>query len=208
MEFHLKTSYAHYDDVIMTMLASQITSLTVVYSIVYSGVNQRKHQSSAALAFVREIHRGPVNFPHKWPVTRKMFPFDDVIMTMLAFVRGNHRRPMDIFYRGLIIRKVFPCRAVIMNHIASIMTSPMYCGLCYLEVTKMIGEITTFICGIPDLIIWSNIEKKRLTHVIDQLIDRSIDKDVQIKCKFLWYSLIIGIKVRKYVCWRPTDRQY
>ena len=70
----------HYDDVIMTMLASQITSLTVVYSIVYSGVNQRKHQSSASLAFVREIHRGPVNFPHKWPVTRKMFPFDDVII--------------------------------------------------------------------------------------------------------------------------------
>ena len=70
----------HYDDVIMTMLASQITSLTVVYSIVYSGVNQGKHQSSASLAFVREIHRGPVNFPHKWPVTRKMFPFDDVIM--------------------------------------------------------------------------------------------------------------------------------
>ena len=64
----------------MTMLASQITSLTVVNSIVYSGVNQRKHQSSASLAFVWEIHRGPVNFPHKWPVTRKMFPFDDVIM--------------------------------------------------------------------------------------------------------------------------------
>ena len=40
----------------------------------------KKHQSSASLAFVREIHRGPVNFPHKWPVTRKMFPFDDVIM--------------------------------------------------------------------------------------------------------------------------------
>ena len=70
----------YYDDVIMTMLASQITSLTVVSSIVCSGVNQRKHQSSASLAFVWEIHRGPVNFPHKWPVTRKMFPFDYVIM--------------------------------------------------------------------------------------------------------------------------------
>ena len=75
-----------YDDVIMTMLASQITSLTVVYSIVYSGVNQRKHQSSASLAFVREIHRGSVNFPHKWPVTRKMFPFDDVIMGCVTIV--------------------------------------------------------------------------------------------------------------------------
>ena len=64
----------------MDWIASQITSLPVVCSIVYSDVNQRKHQSSASLAFVREIHRGPVNFPHKWPVTRKMFPFDDVIM--------------------------------------------------------------------------------------------------------------------------------
>ena len=67
----------------MIMLASQITSLTVVYSTVYSDVNQRKHQSSASLAFVWEIHRGPVNFPHKGPVTRKMFPFDDVIMEII-----------------------------------------------------------------------------------------------------------------------------
>ena len=70
----------HYDDVIMDVIASQITSLTVVYSIVYSDADQKKHQSSASLAFVRGIHRGPVNSPHKWPVTRKMFPFDDVIM--------------------------------------------------------------------------------------------------------------------------------
>ena len=74
----------------MIMLASQITSLMVVYSIVYSGVNQRIHQSSASQAFVREIHRGPVNFPHKWPVTRKMFPFDDVIMKWVQI--GTHRK--------------------------------------------------------------------------------------------------------------------
>ena len=61
-------------------VASQITSLTIVYSTVYSDADQRKHQSSASLAFVWGIHRGPVNSPHKWPVTRKMFPFDDVIM--------------------------------------------------------------------------------------------------------------------------------
>ena len=70
----------HYNDVIMGTIASQITSLTIVNSTVYSGADQRKHQSSASLAFVRGIHRGPVNSPHKWPVTRKMFPFDDVIM--------------------------------------------------------------------------------------------------------------------------------
>ena len=67
-----------YCDVIMDALASQITSLTIVYSTLYSDADQRKHQSSASLAFVWGIHRGPVNSPHKWPVTRKIFPFDDV----------------------------------------------------------------------------------------------------------------------------------
>ena len=75
----------HYDDVMMGAIASQITSLTIVYSTVHSGADQRKHQSSASLAFVRGIHRGPVNSPHKWPVTRKMFPFDDVIMCVTIF---------------------------------------------------------------------------------------------------------------------------
>ena len=57
-----------------------ITSLTIVYSTVYPGADQRKHQSSASLAFVREIHWWPVTSAHKGPVTRKMFPFDDVII--------------------------------------------------------------------------------------------------------------------------------
>ena len=70
----------HYTDVKMGAIASQITSLTFVYSTVCSDADQRKHQSFASLAFVRGIHRGPVNSPHKWPVTRKMFSFDDVIM--------------------------------------------------------------------------------------------------------------------------------
>ena len=64
----------------MSAVASQITSLTNVYSTVYSGTDERKHQSSASLAFVMGIHRRPVNSPHKGPVARKMFPFDDVIM--------------------------------------------------------------------------------------------------------------------------------
>ena len=68
------------NDVIMSAMASQITSLTIVYSTVYSGSDERKHQSSASLAFVRGIHRWPMNSPHKGPVTRKMFPFDDAIM--------------------------------------------------------------------------------------------------------------------------------
>ena len=80
----------HYNTDIMGAIASQITSLAIVYSIVYSDEDQRKHQSSASLAFVRGIHRGPVNFPYKWPLTRKMFPFDDVIMIN----EQQHTRPL------------------------------------------------------------------------------------------------------------------
>ena len=80
---NLRSTVNHYDDVTMGGMASQITSLTIVYSTVYSGADQRKHQSPVSLAFVRGIHRGPVNSPHKWPVTRKLFPFDDVIMITL-----------------------------------------------------------------------------------------------------------------------------
>ena len=72
--------YCHYSDIRMGAAASQITSLTIVHWTVYSDADQTKHQSSASLAFVWGIHRGPVNSSHKWPVTRKMFPFDDVIM--------------------------------------------------------------------------------------------------------------------------------
>ena len=70
----------HNNEVIMGTTVSQITSLTIVYSIVYSCTDQRKYQSSASLVFVRGIHRWPVYSPHKWPVTRKIFPFDDVIV--------------------------------------------------------------------------------------------------------------------------------
>ena len=82
--------YVHYGDVIMGAIASQIPSLTIVYLTVYLDANQRKHQISASLAFVRGSHRWPVNFQHKWPVTWKMFQFHDVIM---------HEPTSDGFYR-------------------------------------------------------------------------------------------------------------
>ena len=64
----------------------------------HSGVDQRKHQSSASLAFVRGIHRRPVNSPHKGPVTRKMFPFDDVITSPEATMVPS--LPMMMSWRG------------------------------------------------------------------------------------------------------------
>ena len=67
----------------MSAMASEITSLTIVYSTVHSGADQRKHQSSASLAIVRGIHRSPMNSPRKCPETRKMFPFDDIVMLII-----------------------------------------------------------------------------------------------------------------------------
>ena len=93
--FCINGLFVHYDDVIMSAIASQITSLTIVYSTVYSAADQGKHESSASLAFVRGIHQRLVNSPHKWPVTRKMFPFDDVIMkgnpTATAWILWSER---------------------------------------------------------------------------------------------------------------------
>ena len=73
----------------MNTIASQITSLAIVYSTLHSGANQRKHQSSASLAFVRGIHRWSVNSLLKWSATRKMFPFEDVIIWNREKVFGH-----------------------------------------------------------------------------------------------------------------------
>ena len=75
----------------MGTVASQITSLTIVYSMVHPGLDQRKHQSSASLALVLGIHWWLVNSPHKGPVMWKMFPFDDIIKPLLTTLSGTTR---------------------------------------------------------------------------------------------------------------------
>ena len=79
----LKCHRAHFDVTVICIYCVLFfpSQITIVNSVVCSAADQREHRSSASLAFVRGIHRGPVNFPHKWQVTRKRFPFDDVIKT-------------------------------------------------------------------------------------------------------------------------------
>ena len=72
----------HYSDVTMSAMASQITGVSIVCSTTCLGTDQRKHQSSASLAFWRKSHLWPVDSPREGPVMRKIFPFDDVIMVM------------------------------------------------------------------------------------------------------------------------------
>ena len=110
------TAIQHHSDVTMGAIASQITSPTIAYSTVFSDADQRKHQSSALLAFVRGIHRWTVNSPHKWPVTRKFFPFGDVIMqltweamrTWWSLTRAELSETIMLFFciLGWICRKV------------------------------------------------------------------------------------------------------
>ena len=90
----------------MSPMASQITGISIVYSTVCSGADQRKHQWSASLAFVRGIHQGQEGSPHKGPVTRKMFSFDGIIMgtQCLVICAGNApvtrsvTRRFDVFF--------------------------------------------------------------------------------------------------------------
>ena len=74
---------------------------TNVYSSVCSGPDQRKHQSSASLAFVRGIHGWPVNSPRKGPVTPKKFPFDDVIMKEIY---KRNKTPYKNYVHAMIAR--------------------------------------------------------------------------------------------------------
>ena len=89
----------HYSVIIMGAMASQITNILIVYSTLCSGTDQRKHQSSMPLAFVWGIHQWPVNSPHKEPVTRKMFPFDDIIMEWLCCIRSLENRVLCILWK-------------------------------------------------------------------------------------------------------------
>ena len=75
-----------FSDVIMIAMASEITCVWIVCPTVYSGADQRKHQSPASLAFARGIYRWPIDSSHRGPATRKIFPFDDVIMSRVQYL--------------------------------------------------------------------------------------------------------------------------
>ena len=125
--------FLHYSDVIMGAIASQNTSLTIVYSIDYSDTDQRKHQSSASLAFTRGIHRWPMNSPHKLPVTRKMFPFDDVIMKIIKI---KSLWPFDAIWcyrRGsALIREIISCHEASSHYLNQ-------CWLCIIQWASSTG---------------------------------------------------------------------
>ena len=85
------TKVIHYCDVIMGVRWHLKSPASQLFTQPFVQAQIKKNQSSASLAFVRGIHQWPVNSPYKWPVTRKMFPSDDIIM------RHTFWRPKDRF---------------------------------------------------------------------------------------------------------------
>ena len=80
MDSWITRNSGYYSDAIMNALAALINGVPIVYTTVCSGADDRKHQSSASLAFVWGIHWWPVNSSHKRWVTQKRFLSDNVIM--------------------------------------------------------------------------------------------------------------------------------
>ena len=126
------TCLLHYNNVIIVAMASQITSLTIVYSAVYSGAYQRKHQSFASLAFVRGIHRWPVNSPHKRPVTRKMFAFEKVIMIGVIVVLRNaiHLWFIVSYLIPVVTGQCPQCLRLLFSQLNTTRVTGAHCGSC------------------------------------------------------------------------------
>ena len=120
----------HYSDVIMSVMVSQITGVSIIYSTHCSCTDQRKYQSSASLAFVRGIHRSPVNSPHKGPVTQKMFPFDDIIMIAPFKLVDAYPRLLTSFdWHWLDINSLWPGDAIWRHGTRSTLAQVMACCL-------------------------------------------------------------------------------
>ena len=99
--FPMSVEIIHYSDIIVSVMASQITGV----STVCSGADQGKHQSSESLAFVSGIHRLLANSPQKEPVMLKMFSFDEIIMHWQYWKLLNQWWPTkgSTWYTGIIL---------------------------------------------------------------------------------------------------------
>ena len=129
----------------MSAAASQITSLTIVYSNVWSHADQRKQQSPALLAFVRGIYRWRVDSPHKWPVTRKMFPSDDVIIFAKGYGIESHLISMTFstVTPVWVESKSLPICSRIGKR------DPVVIGMCFPVINKAASVLWQFLADLP-----------------------------------------------------------
>ena len=128
----------------MGAMASQINTLTIICSTVYSGADHRKHQSSASLAFVWGIHRCPVNSRHKGPVTQKIFhlmtsSWNDLLS--LLFTIDHHRCTVNSPHKGPVTRKIFHSMTSSWNDLLSFLFTIDHGCLCNVSNTIDSGHV-------------------------------------------------------------------
>ena len=167
----------HYSDVMIDTMASRITSFTIIYLTPSAGADQRVHQSSAPLAFVRGIHRWPVNSQHKEPVTRKMFPFDDVMILetdiSAPFIKYVHT--LQHFRIGVIYSS--PSPSVCFNGIEAIIWFPQWSGW-----TRIFPEGYSQNRSVPHLS--KTMQRVNLLHNSPELLYMIFNKTVE------WFCLL------------------
>ena len=131
----LKNTY-HYSDVIMSILASQITGDSTVCFTVWLDQHQRKHQSPRYWSFVKGIHRRMVGSPHKGTVTRRPFPFDDVIMQCTLrhhldgqiYVSSGNSKSDKLFTLSFVYIMLYH---IILNNVGPYATASMFSHFTY-----------------------------------------------------------------------------
>ena len=119
-------------------MASQIIGVSIAAC---SGADQRKHQSPASLAFVIGLHRWPVGSSHKWPVTLKIFPFDDVIM--------------NLFHRQWLLLLILTSRTVLDTERQQNFTAPCPWITNWSFTLILTGQTFTFTQSVSSLVDWN-----------------------------------------------------
>ena len=142
----------------MGAMASQITSLMIVYSTVYQTQIKENIKAARHWPFMWVIHRWPVNSPHKWPVTRKMFPFHDVIMWWIMFI-DEHKLNLrlclwssNLQSKNVTLCKQFGRRRLIISYIGLCNThsrTPFWHRSVLLRLTSEVTKLNTINSSSP-----------------------------------------------------------
>ena len=171
----------------MSAMASQITSISIVCSIVGSGLDQRKHQSSPSLAFVWGIHWWPLNSPHKRPVTRKMLPFD--------VWDTSH----NLIFRW-VTPKPSPIHTISHSHNAVMLETHVVVFLSWFHDRELCVNISSKAQGVDSILRWD------LTHIYNPILE----------IRWTYYCLIstmvflilvrwLSLKIKKHFLYRQDD---
>ena len=190
----------------MIAMSSQITGVSIICSAVCSDADQIKHQSPESLTF-RGIYRWPVDSPHKGPVTRKMFPFDDVITSTepLSSDRASiAEMSVEKSFALPLISSIFkithtPYLPISHLYLADIITVKLWWQLSNMNVNHWV--LLTFFYKLT----WSLMETQTCRALAPTAAQLFLYKNDNAKCFFLWYAIV---RAEAYVYLRGLSRYF